>query len=345
MGIEEDTTPDVNTETAVGTNLKAPIIIEQDSSPIKSTDLELTHLKQSDTVADVHVTLKSRGKSTSDDSGMEDTDWTKFKMEFSEKLQNSENKINSGQPPEPEDHVTSPPSSSSNLRQQLLIDAITSLHSSRQGQPRDGEEEQQGGENDNRMSPQFSAQSENDGRITHAHVFSGNGIRDTRDSGSTSEHLQTMVPQSNHIHVEGSTDDARTTSDSNKMADERNGMMSPPTPGQKSLLSLEAFDSIHEASLDHALMSIDVTQPNGARTSGESDSGLDLSSSNKGPHSPPPPPGEPKLAWGAPQEAEGGGNESLMKELEQLSLAQGSNKVTNAAACKHKASGHSKGTQ
>jgi hypothetical protein len=338
MGIEEDTTPDIDTETVVGTNLKAHKIIEQDSSLIKDTDHESTHLKQSDSIAD--MTLKSRGKSISDDSGMEDTDWTKFKMEFSEKLQNSENKINSGQPPA-EDHVTSPPSSSSNLRQQLLIDAIMSLHSSRQGQPRDDEEEQQGGENNDRMSLQ--TQSENDGRTARAHVFSGDGVRDNRDSDSTSEYRQAMVPQSNH--VEGSTDAARNTTDSNKMADERDGMMSPPTPGQKSLLSLEAFDSIHEASLDHALMSIDVTQPNGARTSGESDSGLDLSSSNKGPHSPPPPPGEPKLAWGAPQEAEGGGNESLMKELEQLSLAQGSNKVTSAAVSKHKASGHSKGTQ
>ena len=342
LGIEENTAPDVDTE-AEGGNFKAPVIIEQDTLPIKGD--ESTQLEQS-------ITAAPRGKSTSDDSGMEDTDWTKFKMEFSENLQTSESKINSGQPPE--DHVTSPPSSS-NLRQQLLIDAITSLHSSGQGQPRGDKGEQPGDENNDRTSFQFSAQSENNERTTCAHAFSGDGVRvrGNRDSESISDHRhqQAVEPQSSYI--EGSaTDAAKHTSDSTKMADKQDGMISPHTcsSSQKSLLSLEAFNSIHEASLDHALMSIDATRSNSARTSGESDSGLDMSSNNKEPSSrsppPPPPPGEPKLAWGAPQ-ADGGDynvNESLMKELEQLSLAQGSNKVTGSAASKLKASGHSKGT-
>ena len=337
LGIEEDTAPDVDTETEGG-NFKAPVIIEQDTLPIKGD--ESTQLEQSITTADVALKSSSRGKSTSDDSGMEDTDWTKFKTEFSENLQTSENKISSGQPPE--DHVTSPPSS--NLRQQLLIDAITSLHSSGQGQSH-------GDENNDRTSFQFSAQSENNERTTCAHASSGDGIRvcGNRDSESISDHQhqQAVVPQSNH--VEGSTTDvAINTSGSTKMADKQGGMMSPHS--QKNLLSLEAFDSIREASLDHALMNIDATRSNSARTSGESDSGLDVSGNNKEPSSrsppPPPPPGEPKLAWGAPPE-DGGDynvNESLMKELEQLSLAQRSNKVTGNAASKLKASGYSKGT-
>ena len=344
MGIEEDTAPVVDTETKGG-NFKAPVIIEQDTIPIKGA--ESTHLKQSVTsysAADV----STRGKSTSDDSGMEDTDWTKFKMEFSEKLQNSENKINSGQPPESEDHVTSPPSS--NLRQQLLIDAITSLHSSGQGQPRDDKGEQQGDENNDRMSFQFSVQSENNERTTQAHALSCDGIHvcGNRDSESISDHRQQQAVVSQSSHVEGSTTDtARNTTELTKMADKQGGMMSPPTcsSSQKSLLSLEAFNNIHEASLDHALMSIDATQSNSTRTSGECDSGLDLSSNNKelSSRSSPPPPGEPKLVWGAPQEDRGDYNESLMKELEQLSLAQGSNRVPSSAASKLKASGYSKG--
>ena len=320
--MEEDTGPDVETE---GKNLRAPVIIEQDTLQIKSA--ESTHLKD-----DVHtqcdtadVTLKSREKSASDDSGMEDTDWAKFKMEFSERLQNSENKLKSEQ--SHEDHVTSP---SSNLRQQLLINAIASLHSSRQVQQRD--EEQQSDENKDQTSLQFSAQSENDGSNIRSLVASGDDIRVNRDSESISEHRQAMVSVSNH--AESSTDAARSTADSNKIAGEREGLMSSP-PSQKSLLSLEAFDSIHEASLDHALMNIDDTRSNIARTSGK-DHGLDLSN-NKGP---PPPPAEPKLAWGAPQD---GGNESLMKELEQLSLTQGSSKITSSASSKHRASGYSKG--
>ena len=346
LGIEEDTAPDVDTETEGG-NFKAPVITEQDTLPIKGA--ESTQLEQSITAADVTLKSSTRGKSTSDDSGVEDTDWTKFKTEFSENLQTSENKINSGQPPE--DRVTSPPSS--NLRQQLLIDAITSLHSSGQGQPKKGE--QHGDENNDQTSFQFSAQSENNERTTRAHAFSGDGVRvrGNRDSESISDHQHQQAVVTQSSHVEGSTTDAaKNTSDSTKVADKRDGMMSPHTCGssQKSLLSLEAFDSIHEASLDHALMSIDATRSNSARTSGESDSGLDMSGNNKEPSSrsppPPPPPGEPKLAWGAPQ-ADGGDhnvNESLMKELEQLSLAQRSNKVTGSAASKLKASGHSKGT-
>ena len=75
------------------------------------------------------VAAKTREKSTSDDSGLDDSDWTKFKTEFTEKLQTSEDKINtstlsSGEP------FTSP----SAFRQQVIIDAITSLHSAGRSQ-------------------------------------------------------------------------------------------------------------------------------------------------------------------------------------------------------------------
>ena len=207
MGIEEDT----ETE---GGNFKAPVIIEQDTLPIEGA--ESIHLEQSITAADTTLKSSTRGKSTSDDSGMEDTDWTKFKMEFSENLQTSESKINSGQPPE--DHVTSPPSS--NLRQQLLIDAITSLHSSGQGQPRGDKREQPGDENNDRTSFQFSGQSENNERTTCAHAFSGDGVRvrGNRDSESISDH-----------RYQQATDAAKHTSDSTKMADKQDSMMLPHT--------------------------------------------------------------------------------------------------------------------
>ena len=300
MGIE-DPGPDVETE---GTNLRAPAIIEQATLQ----NAESAHLKDNmHTLCDSRdvqgVTLKSREKSTSDDSGMEDTDWTKFKMEFSEKLQNSEDKVNSRQPPD--DHVTS-----TNLRQQLLIDAITSLHSSRQGQQRD--------ESDDQESLRFSTQSKNDSNI-RALIASGDV-----------KHQQALVSLSN---AESIVKNTRNGTDLSEIPDEGQiecVMMSPSS--QKSLLTLEAFDSIHEESLDHALMNIDATCSNSTRTS-SGGSGLDLSSDKD-----PAPPREPKLAWSAPQD---GGNETLMKELEQLSLAQKSNEVTSTASSKHK---YSKGT-
>ena len=310
MGIE-NASPDAEVER---TNLKAPTIIEQDLE-----SAEMRRLKNDVSVPcdSTSVTSKSREKSTSDDSGMEDTDWTKFKMDFSAKLQNLENKISSEQPPG-DNHVTS---TSSNLRQQLLINAITSLHSSRQGQQTVEE---------NEPSSELCGQSQNDTDI-HIGVSKDDNAGGGRDGDRIGQQEQALVSLSRHTE---SKNDINTNL--GKKADEGQDMTSPSN--QNSLLSLEAFDSIHEASLDNALRNIDATQTTTRTTCSRDDSDLDLS--GKGP-----PPPKPKLAWSTPQED--GGNETLMKELEQLSLAQRSNAIngTSTAFSKPTTSGLSKGME
>lgn len=82
------------------------------------------------------VAAKTREKSTSDDSGLEDSDWTKFRTEFAEKLQTSEDKIKTASFPPPQSFT-----SSAAFRQQVIIDAITTLHST--GRSQEGHEGQE----------------------------------------------------------------------------------------------------------------------------------------------------------------------------------------------------------
>ena len=297
MGIEEGG-PDFETE---GTDLKAPEIIEQDT--LQNTKLTHQIRKECQECNSTCTELKSREKSTSDDSGLEDSDWTRFKMEFSAKLQNVENKINSE--PSPGDHVilaqNHVTSTTSNLRQQLLINAITSLHSSRQGQQREESIEPM-------PSVKTSATCESD-RSSHT-------LEAGDDTGNT------IVDGERELGI------------GLEIADNREGEgVSAP----KGVLSLEAFDGIHEISLDHVLNNIDVARsPTSGTSCSSDDSGLELN--GKGP----PPPPHPKLAWTVPRDV-GGDGETLMEELEQLSLAQGSTQVTGAASFKHVAGGVFKG--
>ena len=227
----------------------------------------------------IPTTSKFREKSTSDDSGLEDVaDWSKFKREFTESLQTSEKKMSSEQPPEA---VTSP----SAIRQQLLIDAITSLHSSRQSHLSH--------EHNEPPSSRLAVQAENDS--THVHVHVGEEL-----SSAGSEKAKSAHEQQEQMSLSS----------------------------QKGLLSLKAFETIHESSLDHVLKDIDVS------LRGSSDeSSLPASD-------PSPPP--PKLAWSTSTcKDKGGEGEALMKELERLSIAQYSK--TTSTTSKHRANGPLKG--
>ena len=123
LGLEESDTNSAELEAEI--NDKTPAIIGKQShladtvSPLASASLSEPS----------SVATKPREKSSSDDSGLEEAEWSKFKADFDENLRTSEDKVNRSEN-EPVANVTS----SSEFRQQLLIEAITTLHSSGRSQ-------------------------------------------------------------------------------------------------------------------------------------------------------------------------------------------------------------------
>ena len=194
------------------------------------------------------VAAKTREKSTSDDSGLDDSDWTKFKTEFAEKLQTSEDKLNTSTLSSDE-----PFTSPSAFRQQVIIDAITTLHSGGRSQ-----EGHKGQSEINHLPPTF-------------------------------------------VEIPGRRED-----DNNDRSEfnHEQGMISPSS--SKSVLALETFESISETSLDHVLTALGSS----GRPTGD-----DGGASNSAP------PPAPKLAWPTQSDT---GNETLMEELEKLSVTQSS---------------------
>lgn len=260
-------------------NNGAPVISEQRTS-FERENVPL--LAPGSKLKSASTAPKPREKSTSDDSGLEDTDWAKFKTDFAEKLRMSENKINHSEVP-PEAFATS---SATAIRQQLLIDAITTLHSSgRSYQADEGHKGHLGIDDSRPKHSLFAKQKDNDSRIGEVDKI------DLTGSSAMSEHST-------------------------------NQQKLPSQLSQKSLLSLDVFENIHESSLDHFLENVDNIVLDSAT---ERNHNAEESSTSRSRGAAPPPPS--KLAWSSA--SVDSGNETLMEELEHLSSTQ-SSKTTSA---------------
>lgn len=211
MGIE-----DSRVEMESSDNERTPVIIHRKTPPHGVEKPQQFAPASSESTS---AAPKSREKSTSEDSGMEDADWLKFKTEFSENLHSSENKIQQSSEQAP------PKATPSEFRQQLLIDAITKLHSAQQGHK--GRESCQDDEGSRELS-----------------VFASEAER-TKDGSATWTGSDGRTKINNTGRIE----------EVELISNEHQALVSRSS--RKSLLSLETFDNIYESSLDHILMNID----------------------------------------------------------------------------------------